>query len=106
MDKEGAGAHPGWCNVMCTIKKLGLDCLVGFSFFFISHSFWQYSDSCDAAELFCVKTSVFLFLVENKTILQNGPSPFAWPAKILDVVQKLPGQALGDCIRNGGGESK
>lgn len=33
MVKEGAGAHQGWCNVMCTIKKLGLDCLVGFSFF-------------------------------------------------------------------------
>lgn len=32
--------------------------------------------------------------------------PFAWPAKILDVVQKLLGQALGDCIRNGGGKSK
>lgn len=106
MVKEGSGAHPGWCNVMCTIKKLALDCFVGFSFSLYPVHFGSTLTLDDAAELFCVKTSVFPFLVENKNILQNGLSTFAWPAKILDMVQKLLGQALDDCIRNGGGESK
>lgn len=87
-------------------KETGPRLSCGFFTLFISLSFWQYSDSCDAAELFCVKTTIFPFLVENETILQDGLSTFAWPAKILDLVQKLLGQALGDCIKNGGAESK
>lgn len=91
---------------MCIIKKLALDCLVDFSLSLYPFHFGGTLDSCDAAELFCVKTTVFPFLVENETILQDGLSTFAWPAKILDLVQKLLGQALGDCIKNGGGENK
>lgn len=87
-------------------KETGPRLYCGFFTLFVSLSFCQYSNSCDAAELFCVKTTVFPFRVENKTILQNGLSTSAWPAKILDLVQKLLGQASGDCIKNGGGESK
>lgn len=91
---------------MCTMKKLALDCLGDFSLSLYPFHFGctltlEMQQNCSV-----LKPLSFLSGWRIKTILQNGLSTFAWPAKILDLVQKLLGQASGDCIKNGSGESK
>lgn len=108
--KAAADSHPGRCSVTCTIKNLAKDYLLAFSlslfcipFIFILHIVLPLVIQQNRSY---VKSTAFPFLEENKTILQNRLSTFAWPAKISDLVQRLLGEALSDCIKNGGAVGK